>query len=120
MRHDGCGDLAGGLPQRFGQGQGAIGLEITEFRLAGWAQGWIQGLAVGPGRGGQLREGLVDRRQELLLEVIGDAKHGQGAGSAVVTGFDHPSQALKRMLKSSQGLRVTGALLEIRSMPLAA
>ncbi|MEN9878315.1 MAG: hypothetical protein RLZZ158_1354 [Cyanobacteriota bacterium] len=28
--------------------------------------------------------------------------------------------ALKRILKSSQGPRVTGALLEIRSMPLAA
>jgi hypothetical protein len=53
---------------------------------------------------------LVDRFLAHWLPVWKTSDQAQSA--------DGP--ALKRMLKSSQGLRVTGALLEIRSMPLAA
>jgi hypothetical protein len=35
-------------------------------------------------------------------------------------GHHQAQSAVKRMLMSSQGLRVIGALLEIRSMPVAA
>ena len=69
--NDGCGDLPRCLLERLGQGEGTVGLEITKFRLAGWAQGWIQ-LAVG------LRKCLLHGCAQLGLQGLGNAQHEQG------------------------------------------
>ena len=85
LLHDRLGDLAGRLPQGLGQGQGAIGLEVAELRLAGRCQLGIEGL----GRSGQkglfqlglhigLFEGPLHRRAQLGFQEMGDAQHGEG------------------------------------------
>ena len=59
LLHQGRGNYTRLHPQPLGQGQGAIGLEITEFRLAGRAQLRIQGAALGRSRGCRSGEGLL-------------------------------------------------------------
>ena len=115
LLHHRLGDLAGGLAQGLGQGQGAIGLEIPEFRLTGRGELGIKGL---PGRRG-LRESPLHRIPQLVLQGVGDAEHGDAGEifrSSLSAGMAQPE---KRMLRSSQLLRVTGALVEIRSIPVA-
>ena len=59
-----------------------------------------------------------------LCKVWAMRSMGPKTAAAAANPSDHPAPPLgagsKRMLKSSQGLRVIGALVEIRSMPVAA
>jgi hypothetical protein len=70
MLHDRLGDLAGRPAEGLGQGQGAIGLEVTEFRLAGRRQLGVEGL-------GRIRQGPLHRRTQPGFEEMGDAQHGR-------------------------------------------
>ena len=115
LLHHRLGDLAGGLAQGLGEGQGAIGLKIPKFRLTGRGELGIKGLS---GRR-RLGEGPLHRVPQLVLQGVGDAEHGDAGEifrSSLSAGI---AQLEKRMLRSSQLLRVTGALVEIRSIPVA-
>ena len=75
LLHDRVGDLAGRLLQGFGQGQGAVGLEIAELRFARRRQ-----LRIEPGpRCGLpgLRKGSLHCTAQLGVKGVGDAQHGQ-------------------------------------------
>ena len=61
----------------------------------------------------------MHRIPQLVLQGVGDAEHGDAEEifrSSLSAGMAQPE---KRMLRSSQLLRVTGALVEIRSIPVA-
>ncbi len=73
---DGCCDGAGGLLERFGQGQGAVGLKVAELGFAGWSQGRIEG-AIG------VWECPRHGSDKLLLEGLGEAQHGRDRCSGI-------------------------------------
>ena len=82
LRHDRCGDLTGRLLQGFGQGEGPIGLEVPEFRLARRRQLGIQGVA-------GIGERPTHRCSQLLIQGLGEAEHGP-TPRRVVSAPDHP------------------------------
>ena len=76
LGHDRRGDRPRRLAEGLGQGQGAVGLKVAEFRLAGGGQLRIQGGAGRLSCGRRLGEGPLHRRAQLGLQGLGDAKHG--------------------------------------------
>ena len=114
---DGGGDLPGGLLQRFGQGQGTVGLEVAEFGPGGRRQLGIEGLARLPGGLGGLREGALHGGRQPGLERTEDRQHGEirrvVAGMVEVLIMPlHPLQALA--LPSGSGEGMAEALRKLR------
>jgi len=82
LLHDRAGDLAGRLPQRLGQGQGPIRLEITEFRLAGRGELGIEGSPSLTRLRCRVRKRPVHRAAQLGVQGVGKAQHEQKRGEA--------------------------------------
>ena len=71
---------AGRLAEGLGHGQGAIGLEVAELRLAGGRQLGIEGCSCLQSGGRRLRKRPLQGRAQLTVEGLGEAEHGAGRG----------------------------------------